>query len=906
MLNLTGQRLLSIGGAFLLSLALTAGFLTLLNPVEASTGAVITVNTTADELNNNGNCSLREAVQTANTNAPVDNCTVGSGPDTIVIPVGVYVLSLAGFGEDGNATGDLDILEEVTLQGAFSGTTIIDGGGLDRVLHTVPTTSVTVTLAGLTIQNGRVSCSTPTCTTGAGGIHHASTGDLTIQDSIVRANSIFCSGANCGTYTNTAGILLENKVGLTIQDTIIEGNRATCSGTGCEAGAVVLHVINVTPPSGSLLVENTVIQNNGGSCSDEACRVGELFSYRSSDTAVLRQTVLASNTITCAGDNCDGDEVLELDDANYITVDRFTAQYNEARCTGGACDVDEMIALDGPNQAVTLTQTNLSYNLLSCVGEPITNTFDDLDHCDTDELLEIDGGITLTVQGLTVFSNTLSCMGDGCDTDELVSFDGPDETLLVSDTLISHNTQICSGGVYTRSSGFVRSCDTDELFEADLSMTVTVRSLQVLSNTLICNGFACDTDEMVSINSASLLLDVDGLVINDNQISCNGDSIPNEDYCDTDEVFEADRGTIKMVTNLTMVNNEVTCTGDTAVGVNQGCDIDELVSIEGGSELMLTHSQIVSNSQICNGDGCRISDVFEMGSSPMTATSVVVQGNLIECSGDGCVAGEVIEIFNGPNWLIDSVIQGNTTRCLGPNCDFVNNQVVRIASDPGLTTNISNTTVSDNQTTYIGGGIYVEPYSSLMLWASTVSSNTADLEGGGLFVLGSAELFNSTVSGNTAGFGGGIVVTGTLTMTHVTVNDNIALTQTGGISMTGVSTATVTNSLVANSTGADCAGSGTFTDGGYNLFEDGSCITAGSSQSGDPQLGPLADNGGDTETHSLPTGSPAVDAIPAGTSGCGTLVTIDQRGVARPQENGCDIGAFELRFYNQILPIIAR
>src|ERR1044071_6821183 len=45
--------------------------------------ANITVNTTADELNSDGDCSLREAIQAANTDAPSDGCTAGSGADTI-------------------------------------------------------------------------------------------------------------------------------------------------------------------------------------------------------------------------------------------------------------------------------------------------------------------------------------------------------------------------------------------------------------------------------------------------------------------------------------------------------------------------------------------------------------------------------------------------------------------------------------------------------------------------------------------------------------------------------------------------------------------------------------------------------------------------------------------------------
>ena len=45
-------------------------------------GTTITVNTTSDELNTDGDCSLREALRAANLNYPVDKCPAGTGADT--------------------------------------------------------------------------------------------------------------------------------------------------------------------------------------------------------------------------------------------------------------------------------------------------------------------------------------------------------------------------------------------------------------------------------------------------------------------------------------------------------------------------------------------------------------------------------------------------------------------------------------------------------------------------------------------------------------------------------------------------------------------------------------------------------------------------------------------------------
>jgi hypothetical protein len=97
--------------------------------------------------------------------------------------------------------------------------------------------------------------------------------------------------------------------------------------------------------------------------------------------------------------------------------------------------------------------------------------------------------------------------------------------------------------------------------------------------------------------------------------------------------------------------------------------------------------------------------------------------------------------------------------------------------------------------------------------------------------------------------------------------------------------------------GHDC--SGTIADAGYNLDDDGSCgfSTSDHSLSGvDPELGPLRDNGGPTQTRSPAIGSPVLDQIPPAATGNGTSLCsgTDQRGVPRPQDADCDIGAVEM------------
>ena len=98
--------------------------------------ATFTVNSTVDAPDlaidgicddGNGRCTVRAAIQESNASTGV--------ADIVTIPAGSYGLSLAGRLEDGALSGDLDITDSVTINGAGVGLTTIDGLGLDRVFH---------------------------------------------------------------------------------------------------------------------------------------------------------------------------------------------------------------------------------------------------------------------------------------------------------------------------------------------------------------------------------------------------------------------------------------------------------------------------------------------------------------------------------------------------------------------------------------------------------------------------------------------------------------------------------------------------------------------------------------------------------------------------------------------------
>jgi parallel beta-helix repeat protein len=219
-----------------------------------------------------------------------------------------------------------------------------------------------------------------------------------------------------------------------------------------------------------------------------------------------------------------------------------------------------------------------------------------------------------------------------------------------------------------------------------------------------------------------------------------------------------------------------------------------------------------------------------------------------------------------------------------------------IAAGSGSTLSIVNSTIAGNQAGGSGGGIYLFS-ASATISNSTVSGNGVGGSGGGVVVVGSSispaslELVHATVANNGADTGGGIRAFSldgaavSIILSNSIVAGNLTQTAAKGpdIFMGFVPGLTATSSLVGTATGH-----GLIDGGDGNLVG----IPAGFVLDG---LGKpdLADNGGATATHALTPDSPALDA--ANATVCAG-VPLDQRGTARPQGAGCDMGAFELAF----------
>jgi hypothetical protein len=215
-----------------------------------------------------------------------------------------------------------------------------------------------------------------------------------------------------------------------------------------------------------------------------------------------------------------------------------------------------------------------------------------------------------------------------------------------------------------------------------------------------------------------------------------------------------------------------------------------------------------------------------------------------------------------------------------------------------------------------GGGIYVGRPEAIGITTSTFDHNTVSYYGSAISVGAVATPFtmtltNSTVTQNTGMKGGAIDASdagNSLDLAYDTVVANTS-TDSGEPSNLEVGAVlTAFGSIVAQGSGGpNCAIDGSTTSQGYNWSDDTSCHLTDAHDTvntpNDPQLNALGDWGGptptmlpDTPLHGGVT-SPVIDAIPTAAceTGIAAGITTDQRGVSRPQMNGCDIGAVEVQ-----------
>jgi hypothetical protein len=298
-------------------------------------------------------------------------------------------------------------------------------------------------------------------------------------------------------------------------------------------------------------------------------------------------------------------------------------------------------------------------------------------------------------------------------------------------------------------------------------------------------------------------------------------------------------------------------------------------------------------------DGNLASSVLSIGSSSTVGIfglTIANGNNGILNQGNLTVTNSIISGNRGREFYANSGIFSFNSNLTVTNSTFFDNGA-GISGFGGFGFN-SNLAVTDS--TFYGNDVGI---SSTFGSNTTVTNSTFSGNGSGINAgFSDVTVTNSTISGNN---GTGI---GSFRSFIRVTNSTIFGNQGVGID-NAESRIQLKNTIVAgNSEGIDpdIYGHGSVTDLGNNLIGTGAAFRAGiidnSFTNGvngsivgtlanpiDPLLGPLANNGGPTQTHALLPGSPAIDA-----ANPNSFPSTDQRGVPRPQGAGPDIGAYEL------------
>lgn len=283
-------------------------------PVQAAHPQIpntLTVNSTADEPDADpsnglcsstpsGKCTLRAAIMLAN---------FAAGSHTIVVPAGLYKLTRAGYDDDG-LVGDLDIKHDLTLQGAGSGATIVDGNGSvtkDRVFQILSLAS-NVNMTGLTIRNGQ-SLSSTIGVIGGGGLYMEGAGNLQLNSVTFDSNTGQNGG---GIYAN----LSSQGGSITMDFVVVHANSVTAGGVGAGGGVDVHLPSNLS----QVVIQDSKVYSNTA----DGTGGGFFVDGNSSAHWSIQRSEVYSNTAASGG--AIGNFVpLALSDShlhhNHVTVD---------------------------------------------------------------------------------------------------------------------------------------------------------------------------------------------------------------------------------------------------------------------------------------------------------------------------------------------------------------------------------------------------------------------------------------------------------------------------------------------------------------------------------------------------------------------------------------------------------
>ena len=894
----------------------TVAALLLVGGAQADAALTITVDTLSGKAAD-GDCSLEEAIEAANTDDAVDGCAAGSGYDTIIF---------ARPGTVNVPDGGFQVTSNVTIQGHSGGTTI-SGGGVEVVLTKVGAAGAADTagatwvwLADLTITGA----------TGAGVTVRDDSDTVSLTDRYnVTLENLLVKG-NAAEGVKFVKRFESARYGFVqVKDSVIEGNRkGGVSMKACDGSdRVSMWVVNssvrnnsspagesdwsggVTNLCGRLLIKNSTVSGNTGARAAVWAEFGgwedpadKSSSRKATTTTVIINSTIADNKLPRPkrSDN-DGGGIHVSGRSGfepYLEVEHVTITRNEGdRDTGVGIHVDPGVRAGVYNTAIVGNKTILPSGDrgpgTQCVfnGTGRRSTF-----------------YPGSARRWSIFHNASSsaaCRG---------GYGGSSLTAEATLGPLADNGGAVRIGP-NGAGGHIETIAIDadsRLFGTATSARCYYRDARDVSR---WQGRSCDIGAY-----AASVIEVDTLSGKADDGYCSlGEAIENanEDRAVNDDcragfghdniVFDrpgtvsAPAGGFEIASNMTI----------------QGHSGGTTISGGGGVEVVLTKVGAAGAADTAGATRVRLADLAITGATgagvtvtddsdtaaltdryDVTLENLLVKGNAAE----GVKFEKKLESARpGAVSVKDSIVDGNAAGVHMVACGStpgdvsltVTNSIIRRNSSNGVYSSCGRLRVVDSAVSANEGsraaGVHAH-YSGRRADAGT--GNEADVE-----------IVNTTVAGNEAVlFGGGVVVsksgtaTPRLSIKNSTIADNTSPLG-GGVRTTSGVGSSVVNSVIAGNSGAQCSFGSAPTTNTANASSDESCdfilenVAAGLEELGDNGGAAVVGPDGGSQnvlTMAIEGASPLL--------GAGDVATCrdkDARGVARPQGSKCDIGAYE-------------
>jgi len=441
--------------------------------------ATIVVNSTSDDAANTTDCTLRDAVSAAQTDAAVDGCTAGSGADTITIPAGTYTLS----------QGQITIASTITFAGAGVATTTIDAASASRHFE-LSNASANLTLRDLRLTGGlanggyggsinaltsstlaanrvRFDHNVATANGGAISLDHAT---VTLEDCELDSNR---AKDNAGSIENYFGTL-------TIRRCRLHDNEAGYDGSGGGGALTSAGSTGVLTMVASLLDSNHALGGNGGG----------LYVY--SGTATITSSTFTGNTATGFGGGVGLQGAVAALRLSFVTITK-----NSASSAGGIGGSDasgsRVVSSIVSGNTATNASPDCNFGALSSEHHNVVGSSTgcaaftaSTDHVDVDPLLLplADRGGVYPIHGVDAGSPARLASDCKDATDSLVAYDQRG---------IARNGYACTIGAY----------EAVASFSALVAISPATAGTCPASGSLVTSGLDVDADGVLDASEVT-------------------------------------------------------------------------------------------------------------------------------------------------------------------------------------------------------------------------------------------------------------------------------------------------------------------------------------------------------------------------------------------------------------------